>query len=179
MGHFNNSHFLYLFLILLKIILNLILIQTLTFVPYFSIVFFFKNITFLLLLFTLFLRCMALNLAVNTVISADAKGVIEYWDVDTFQMPKKPKISFDYKTETGTYLHVRVIKKTTDDGYTDTHIHSLMYSLTQSLTHSLNHSLTHSLTHSLNHSHTNLLADVINDNVSVIDHRLHTSHLLL
>ena len=51
---------------------------------------------------------MALNLAVNTVISADAKGVIEYWDVDTFQMPKKPKISFDYKTETGTYLHILV-----------------------------------------------------------------------
>lgn len=47
---------------------------------------------------------MALNLAVNTVISADAKGVIEYWDVDTFQMPKKPKISFDYKTETGIHL---------------------------------------------------------------------------
>ena len=49
---------------------------------------------------------MALNLAVNTVISADAKGVIEYWDVDTFQTPKRPKISFDYKTETGIFLYV-------------------------------------------------------------------------
>jgi hypothetical protein len=44
---------------------------------------------------------MALNLTANAVISADAKGVIEYWDVDTFQMPKTPKISFEYKTETG------------------------------------------------------------------------------
>ena len=83
---------------------------------------------------------MALNLAVNTVISADAKGVIEYWDVDTFQMPKKPKISFDYKTETGTYLHIPIIKKTLSDEYTDT----LSHSLTQTLIHSLK--LTHSLT---------------------------------
>ena len=46
---------------------------------------------------------MALNLSFNTVISADAKGVIEYWDVDNFLMPKSPKISFEYKTETGLY----------------------------------------------------------------------------
>lgn len=46
---------------------------------------------------------MALNLAANTIISADAKGVIEYWDADTFLLPKKPKISFEFKTETGVY----------------------------------------------------------------------------
>ena len=63
---------------------------------------------------------MALNLAVNTVISADAKGVIEYWDVDTFQMPRKPKISFDYKTETGIHLQILVFKKLLSDEYTDT-----------------------------------------------------------
>ena len=51
----------------------------------------------------LFNRCMALNQSFNTVISADAKGVIEYWDVDSFLMPKNPKISFEYKTETGLY----------------------------------------------------------------------------
>lgn len=51
---------------------------------------------------------MALNLAMNTVISADAKGVIEYWDVDTFQTPKRPKISFDYKTETGIFSQVYI-----------------------------------------------------------------------
>ena len=51
----------------------------------------------------IFHRCMALNLSFNTVISADAKGVIEYWDVDNFLMPKSPKICFEYKTETGIY----------------------------------------------------------------------------
>ena len=44
---------------------------------------------------------MALNLAANTIISADSKGVIEYWDADTFLLPKNPKISFEFKTETG------------------------------------------------------------------------------
>ena len=49
----------------------------------------------------LLIRCMALNLAFNTVISADAKGVIEYWDVDSFLLPRSPKVTFEYKTETG------------------------------------------------------------------------------
>ena len=57
---------------------------------------------------------MALNLALNTVISADAKGVVEYWDVDSFKMPRKPKISFDYKTETGKFEHVSVSQQMVD-----------------------------------------------------------------
>ena len=63
---------------------------------------------------------MALNLAVNTIISADAKGVIEYWDVDTFQMPKKPKIAFDYKTETGIFYLEISTKLGMTESLTDT-----------------------------------------------------------
>ena len=54
---------------------------------------------------------MALNLTANTVISADAKGVIEYWDVDSFQMPKVPKISFEYKTETGMRVQKSAVQR--------------------------------------------------------------------
>ena len=48
-------------------------------------------------------KCMALNVSVNVVISADAKGVIEYWDAETCLMPEAPIVSFTYKTETDLY----------------------------------------------------------------------------
>lgn len=50
-------------------------------------------------------RCMSYNAAYRTVISADSKGVMEYWDVDTLYMPDKPVISFSFKTESGSYVH--------------------------------------------------------------------------
>lgn len=48
-------------------------------------------------------KCLALNMVANVVISADAKGVIEYWDAGTFVMPDSPVVSFQYKTETDLY----------------------------------------------------------------------------
>ena len=48
-------------------------------------------------------KCMALNVSVNVVISADAKGVIEYWDAESGLMPETPIVSFTYKTETDLY----------------------------------------------------------------------------
>lgn len=42
---------------------------------------------------------MALNTPMFTVISADAKGVIEYWDVDNFSLPSE-RIQFTFKMDT-------------------------------------------------------------------------------
>jgi peptidylprolyl isomerase domain and WD repeat-containing protein 1 len=55
-------------------------------------------------------KCMVLNAAMCCVISADARGVLEYWDVDSFVLPNE-KLSFKYKTETDLYDLAK--KKTT------------------------------------------------------------------
>jgi peptidylprolyl isomerase domain and WD repeat-containing protein 1 len=47
-------------------------------------------------------KCLSLNVVMTTVISVDMKGVIEYWDVDTFDLPSD-KVGFKYKTETDLY----------------------------------------------------------------------------
>ena len=46
---------------------------------------------------------MALNIRQNVVVSVDLKGMIEYWDNDTFEVPNDKKISFKYKSETDLY----------------------------------------------------------------------------
>lgn len=45
---------------------------------------------------------MSLNKTAQTVISVDAKGMIEYWDTQTFALPKE-HVSFSYKSETDLY----------------------------------------------------------------------------
>lgn len=55
-------------------------------------------------------KCMVLNVAMCCVISADSRGVLEYWDVDTCDLPID-RISFKYKTETDLYDLAK--KKTT------------------------------------------------------------------
>ncbi|OWZ21210.1 Peptidylprolyl isomerase domain and WD repeat-containing protein 1 [Phytophthora megakarya] len=42
----------------------------------------------------------AYNPVANCVISADQKGIIEYWDADTFKFPTKEKVKFKFKGET-------------------------------------------------------------------------------
>lgn len=46
---------------------------------------------------------MALNTIASTVISIDTKGMIEYWNINTYLTPSIPTISYKYKTETGLY----------------------------------------------------------------------------
>lgn len=46
---------------------------------------------------------MALNLTANCIISIDTKGIIEYWDINTFEMPRTDIISFRLKSETSLY----------------------------------------------------------------------------
>lgn len=55
-------------------------------------------------------KCICLNSSstgtatpVNVVVSVDVKGIIEYWNVDDFQMPGADKISFKLKSETDLY----------------------------------------------------------------------------
>jgi len=49
-------------------------------------------------------KAMALHVAANVVVSADAKGIIEYWDAETLLMPEPPTVAFRYKTETDLYV---------------------------------------------------------------------------
>eukprot|EP01033_Poteriospumella_lacustris_P006501 gene6501-4680_t len=46
---------------------------------------------------------MAINPLFNSVVSVDAKGMIEYWDVDTFELPSQEVIDFRLKSDTGLY----------------------------------------------------------------------------
>jgi peptidylprolyl isomerase domain and WD repeat-containing protein 1 len=48
-------------------------------------------------------RSILSNSAYNSVISADSKGMIEYWDADTFELPTAPAVSFRFKSETDLY----------------------------------------------------------------------------
>lgn len=45
---------------------------------------------------------MALHVRTGVVVSADSKGVIEYWDAGTGALPTD-HISFKYKTDTALY----------------------------------------------------------------------------
>lgn len=45
---------------------------------------------------------MSLNVEARTIVSIDSKGVIEYWSIDSYEMPSK-EISFQYKSETDLY----------------------------------------------------------------------------
>lgn len=48
--------------------------------------------------------CMGINTRFNTVVSLDTRGLIEYWDIDNFDLPRAPDvISFRLKSETGLY----------------------------------------------------------------------------
>jgi len=51
-------------------------------------------------------KYMALNVLANTIISSDMKGVLEYWDVDTYELPNN-RIKFSYKSETDLYEHAK------------------------------------------------------------------------
>ena len=51
-------------------------------------------------------KYMALNVLANTIISSDMKGVLEYWDVDTYELPSN-RIKFNYKSETDLYEHAK------------------------------------------------------------------------
>jgi len=46
---------------------------------------------------------MSLNAVASTVISIDMKGIIEYWDINSFSLPSLPVITYKYKTDTGLY----------------------------------------------------------------------------
>lgn len=48
-------------------------------------------------------RCMALNAQSNTVVSLDSRGVIEYWDTQTLELPSSSVIKFSMKTDTDLY----------------------------------------------------------------------------
>lgn len=48
-------------------------------------------------------RCMAFNSVHGVVVSADARGIVEYWDGQTFEPPSAPAVSFRFKTETDLY----------------------------------------------------------------------------
>jgi peptidylprolyl isomerase domain and WD repeat-containing protein 1 len=51
-------------------------------------------------------KYMSLNIIANTIISVDSKGVLEYWDVDSYTLPID-KIKFSYKSETDLYEHAK------------------------------------------------------------------------
>lgn len=53
-------------------------------------------------------RCMTLNVPTSTIISADAKGIIEYWDGETLESVSQPDVLFRYKTETDLYELAKV-----------------------------------------------------------------------
>jgi peptidylprolyl isomerase domain and WD repeat-containing protein 1 len=46
---------------------------------------------------------MVTNVAAQCVISADSKGMIEYWDINDFSLPSAEKLSFKLKSETDLY----------------------------------------------------------------------------
>jgi peptidylprolyl isomerase domain and WD repeat-containing protein 1 len=46
---------------------------------------------------------MALNYAMNTVVSADIKGVLEYWDINNFRLPSIDYVNFQFKSDTDLY----------------------------------------------------------------------------
>jgi peptidylprolyl isomerase domain and WD repeat-containing protein 1 len=46
---------------------------------------------------------MAINFTHNCVISLDTKGMIEYWDIDTFELPGPETVDFRFKTDTSLY----------------------------------------------------------------------------
>lgn len=46
---------------------------------------------------------MTANYLANVAISIDTKGMIEYWDYQTFQTPSQEFVTFKYKTETDLY----------------------------------------------------------------------------
>lgn len=51
---------------------------------------------------------MALNVVTSTVISIDAKGVIEYWSCRSLDLPGLDVVSFQYKTDTDLYELAKV-----------------------------------------------------------------------
>ncbi|KAJ1439100.1 hypothetical protein B484DRAFT_415909 [Ochromonadaceae sp. CCMP2298] len=48
-------------------------------------------------------RCLALNIPHNCVISADKRGMIEYWDCSDFTQPGADRVSFTLKSDTDLY----------------------------------------------------------------------------
>eukprot|EP01034_Spumella_vulgaris_P039328 gene39328-48591_t len=46
-------------------------------------------------------KCMALNYSMQSVVSVDARGLIEYWDINSFNTPEA--VSFKMKSETDLY----------------------------------------------------------------------------
>jgi len=46
---------------------------------------------------------MAFNPVVGVVVSGDIRGMLEYWDSQTLELPESPKILFQMKTETDLY----------------------------------------------------------------------------
>jgi peptidylprolyl isomerase domain and WD repeat-containing protein 1 len=49
-------------------------------------------------------KCLALNLVTGVVVSADAKGMIEYWKADTYGVPAGgSEVTFKYKSDTDLY----------------------------------------------------------------------------
>jgi peptidylprolyl isomerase domain and WD repeat-containing protein 1 len=48
-------------------------------------------------------RCMVTNAAAQCVISADSRGMIEYWDINTFAQPSAEKLTFSLKSDTDLY----------------------------------------------------------------------------
>jgi peptidylprolyl isomerase domain and WD repeat-containing protein 1 len=52
---------------------------------------------------------MALNASLDLVLSIDSRGMIEYWDADTYLTISStdPRVSFKYKTDTDLYVIAR------------------------------------------------------------------------
>lgn len=48
-------------------------------------------------------RCLSFNHACSAVVSIDMKGMIEYWDPDSHELPANGAISFRFKSETDLY----------------------------------------------------------------------------
>lgn len=53
-------------------------------------------------------KCMALNVAHQTVVSIDSRGVIEYWEADSLAPATSPMTTFTYKSETSLYELAKV-----------------------------------------------------------------------
>jgi hypothetical protein len=51
---------------------------------------------------------MTLNVPTSTVLSVDAKGIIEYWDAETLESVSEPDVLFRYKTETDLFELAKV-----------------------------------------------------------------------
>ena len=47
-------------------------------------------------------RCMALHAATGIVVSADSRGLLEYWDSNTGEQPTG-HVAFRFKSDTGLY----------------------------------------------------------------------------